>query len=196
MSLDGAIVGPDGRSRSVSSDVDRELLGLLRRDADCILIGAGTARTEGYNRPRVPLVIVSRSMQGLAEIPALSDAPDDRPRPIVVTTESSDLGLRASIQSKADVLIAGSDVVDLPMALDALRARGLMRVHCEGGASLLGQLIEAELLDELYVTITPRLVGATSNHHLVDAPWPRMRDARFTSLATCQGNVFARVELR
>ena len=59
----------------------------------------------------------------------------------------------------ADVVIVGDDDVDLPAATAALRERGLHRVHCEGGPTLLAQLVAADLLDELLLTVTPLLAG-------------------------------------
>jgi len=50
--------------------------------------------------------------------------------------------------------------VDLPGALDALAARGMTRVLCEGGPRLLGALLAAGRLDELCMTLAPTLVGA------------------------------------
>jgi riboflavin biosynthesis pyrimidine reductase len=55
--------------------------------------------------------------------------------------------------------VAGEDDVDLAAALDSLAARGLRRVLCEGGPSLLADVAAAGRLDELCVTFSPQLVG-------------------------------------
>src|SRR5665647_3054738 len=52
-SLDGAATGGDGRSGSINTGADRDVFGLLRALSDVILVGAGTARIEGYRRATV-----------------------------------------------------------------------------------------------------------------------------------------------
>ena len=59
--LDGAVTGESGRSGAISNDVDRRVFELLRELADVVLVGAGTARIEGYRPADRPIVVVSRS---------------------------------------------------------------------------------------------------------------------------------------
>ena len=56
-------------------------------------------------------------------------------------------------------MVAGDDDVDLSAAVAALHARGLTRLLCEGGPTLLTALLQAGLVDELCLTSTPLLVG-------------------------------------
>ena len=49
--LDGAATGPDGLSGTIGGAADKALFGALRGRADVVLVGAGTARDEGYHRP-------------------------------------------------------------------------------------------------------------------------------------------------
>lgn len=197
MTLDGNCIGPTGMSRAISSTEDRELLVALRRDADAILIGAGNARIEGYRRPHVPLAIVSGSLRGLAHIPALSDDTTfDRPRPIVITTAAADATLREALAEIADIVIAGEQRVDLRRALDALAARGLHRIQCEGGPHLLGQLITDHLLDELFTTVSPMLVGGPASEHLMDVAGGHPVLGHLVSAHTCNGSLFLRTRLR
>ena len=57
------------------------------------------------------------------------------------------------------MLVAGDEHVDLPAALDELAGRGLARVLCEGGPTLLADLVASGRLDELCLTVAPQLVG-------------------------------------
>ena len=59
--LDGAVTGESGRSGAISNDVDRRIFELLRELADVVVVGAGTARIEGYRPADLPVVVVSRS---------------------------------------------------------------------------------------------------------------------------------------
>ena len=49
--------------------------------------------------------------------------------------------------------------VDLPAAVDALRARGYGRILSESGPHLFGSLVEAQLIDELFLTVSPLVAG-------------------------------------
>ena len=70
--VDGAAQGSDGVSKSINNDADKRVFDALRANADCLVVGAGTLRAEGYDVPRLPLVVVSRS----ADLPpTLAGAP-------------------------------------------------------------------------------------------------------------------------
>jgi riboflavin biosynthesis pyrimidine reductase len=169
-SLDGAVTR-DGRSGGLGNDDDALVFGTLRTLCDVILVGAGTVRAEGYGgirlgedaerlraawgiptQPRV--AIVSGRLELEATHPVFTDAAD---RPLVVTHASSPAGRRTELAAVADVLVCGSDEIDLPLALRELAARGLRQVLCEGGPSLFGALIEADAVDELCLTLSPVL---------------------------------------
>jgi riboflavin biosynthesis pyrimidine reductase len=80
-------------------------------------------------------------------------------RTVVVTHSGSDAALRQRLADVADVVVAGEGAVDIGAALDVLAARGLVRVLCEGGPRLLADIAAAGRLDELCLTLAPRLVG-------------------------------------
>ena len=72
ITLDGQLVGPDGSSRSLSSDIDLELLRRLRASADVIVVGKRTAEIERYTAITVrPEFVARRVAAGLTEHPAL-----------------------------------------------------------------------------------------------------------------------------
>lgn len=66
-SVDGSAQGRDGRSGTINNEVDVAVFRQLRRTADVILVGAGTARTEGYGPVRTPIVVVGHTMPPLLE---------------------------------------------------------------------------------------------------------------------------------
>ncbi|WP_426311692.1 dihydrofolate reductase family protein [Cellulosimicrobium sp. E-16] len=175
-SVDGAAWGPDHRSGSINDDADWRVFRVLRALADVVLVGAGTARAEGYtalDRPRglrhlhdtpLELAIVTRS----GRVPeALRRG--ERP-PYVLTAPAGAATARADVPPDR-VLVVGQDAVgaadggepgaavDLAAGLAALADRGLVRVLAEGGPTLLGDLLSADLVDELCVTTTPTVVG-------------------------------------
>lgn len=181
---DGAAVGPDGDSRSISSATDRALLVLLRRAADVVLVGAGTATREGYRPSRTPIAVAST---------ALTLDLDDRlfadPSTILLTSREAAPERRRAVRCQLDVL--PGDRVTPAAVVAALRARGLVRVLCEGGPRLLGSVVAAGALDELCLTTSPSLVGGPAAR-VAHGPTAAPTGLSLASLCTAQGYLFAR----
>jgi riboflavin biosynthesis pyrimidine reductase len=173
--VDGSARGPGGLSEGISNSADQRVFGRMRAFADVVMAGAGTVRAEQYRPSRlkpdaqerraaagqavVPVVaVVTRSLHLDLTMPLFTES---LVRTIVITSASSDPGLRAETARLADVIVAGDDEIDLPTALDALHERGLVRVHSEGGPHLLGDLAAAGVLDELLLTVTPLVAGGS-----------------------------------
>ena len=170
-STDGA-ASMHGRAGPLSSPLDQQLLRALRGYADVVLVGAGTARAENYGPVRLidaqrsyrrerwaldeppPIAVVSQS----GKLP-LSLFAERAQRPTVITSSTAAAGLRFEPEARPDVVIAGEDSVDMATAIAALSSRGMRRVLCEGGPTLLDELVLRDLIDEMCVTIAPRLAG-------------------------------------
>jgi riboflavin biosynthesis pyrimidine reductase len=153
--LDGAATGPDGRSGTINNEADHAVFHTLRRTADVIVVGAGTARAEGYGPTHVPVVLVSRAGH---VPPALRGAEPGR---VLLATCAESPGLPEARRTLGEehVLLVGDQDVD-PVALRAaLVDRGHRDVLTEGGPSLLGDLVAAGVVDELCLTWVPRLMG-------------------------------------
>ncbi|WP_345383060.1 pyrimidine reductase family protein [Pseudonocardia yuanmonensis] len=162
-SLDGA-VSVDGRSGGLGTPADKAVFGTLRRLADVVLVGAGTARAERYRgarRPAIgrdappPIAVVTGSA---ALEPDLGLFTDTFVPTIVLTTAGAPPERRAALRE------AGADVVELPdlavpTLLGELERRGMRRVLCEGGPGLHGDLIAAGAVDELCLTLSPLLAA-------------------------------------
>ena len=164
-SVDGATtVG--GVSGGLGGRADQALFMVLRSLADGVLVAAGTLRAERYRPSRTPIAVVSRSLRLDWEAPFFT-AP--LARPIVVTVAQAPADQLARAGQVADVVVAGDRDVDLAVALTALGERGWRAVLAEGGPTLNGQLAQAGLLDELCLTLSPRLAGAGAKR-ILDGP--------------------------
>jgi riboflavin biosynthesis pyrimidine reductase len=173
-SVDGAATDPEGRAGGLAGEGDRELFRTLRALADCILVGAETVRVEGYGPHRVrsdlrerrradgrdapaAIAIVTRSVALDFDAPLFTEAVTPT---VVVTCEAADRERLAAARRAGRVLIAGDTAVDLSEALRLLRGEyGYAHVLSEGGPRVGAELIALGLLDELCLTIGPRLVG-------------------------------------
>lgn len=171
-SLDGGATGPDGRSGSLGDAADRRVFGALRALADVVLVGAGTVRAEGYDDVQVPSRLRAvRAARGradrveLAVVTASGTVPDtalDAGALVVTSSAAPGLpALRERVGSDRLLVADGPDAgrVDLAAALRGLADRGLVRVHTEGGPTLVRDLLDAGLVDELCLTLAPLLVG-------------------------------------
>ena len=187
-SVDGA-TAVDGVAGGLGGDADRALFALLRRLADVVLVAAGTVRAEGYGPSPVPIAVVTRSCRldwdsrfFTAQVA----------RPVVVTVATAPAEARARAAEVADVVVAGERDVDLARALDALGARGWRAVLCEGGPTLNGQLAAAGLLDELCLTLSPRLVGGDAKRLLAGPLLPGPPTLTLASACEEDGFLFLR----
>jgi riboflavin biosynthesis pyrimidine reductase len=165
-----------GVTAELGGEADHHAFRALRGAADVILVGAGTVRDEGYGPPRgTQARRDDRVARGLAPVPRLAIVtgrvdldPDLRVfsepthRPLVVTHDAAPADALARVASVADVVQVGADVVDLEAALLALASLGLRRVLCEGGPRLNDALLRADLVDELFLTIAPTLLGGAA----------------------------------
>ena len=166
--VDGA-TSVEGRSGGLGGPADKVVFGAIRAVADAILVGAGTVRAEQYGPPRTPpgrdtpprlaIVTLSLNIDPSARVFA---ATEDGSRPIIVTAARSDASRRAALSEVADIVVAGDDDVDLRRAIRAIGERGARVVLCEGGPSLNGHLVRADLVDELCLTLAPLIAGGDS----------------------------------
>jgi riboflavin-specific deaminase-like protein len=169
VTLDGRVT-LEGRSGAIGSDSDTAMLVALRTRVDAVMIGAGTMRAECYGRiVRDPVERERRQRDGPPHDPLMVlvsgrlDLPWDAP--LFTEGEGQVLIFTASDEEPPETatpiqVARHRDQVDLVAALDTLRREhGVSALLCEGGPRLLAQLIEAELIDELFITHAPKVAG-------------------------------------
>jgi riboflavin biosynthesis pyrimidine reductase len=162
-----------GRSGPLGGRADRALFHGLRAVVDAVMAGAGTVRAEGYRRlVRDEAVRRRRRERGLAEEPLacivsgrLALAPAQVPllaepaaRVAIVTSSEASL---PDCPAHVEYVRARRDgALDLEAALGELRGRfGVRTLLCEGGPRLAAQLCAAGLVDELFLSLAPKLAG-------------------------------------
>jgi len=179
-SVDGvvALASQEESGHLISGDdePDRFIMGLLRASVDAVLIGAGTFRkAQGQLwhaeaiypaaqdlfatlrlqlnlRPQPLLVIVTDIGDIDPAQPALQDC-------LILTTPRGECRLRSSLCSGAQLAVFDAPSISGRSMLDVLSARDLHVVLVEGGPTLVGQLLGEGLIDELFLTTSPRLFG-------------------------------------
>lgn len=204
-SLDGK-AAVEGRTRALGGEADRQLFHQLRTQADALLVGAGTVREERYGRatksdelrakreeeglePNPLTVIVSGRLSLPADLPILQD-PGSR---VLIAT-----GAEHEIEgTKAHVEYARTGD-DLPLLLALLRERhGVRSVLCEGGPTLNSYLLAAGVVDELFLSFSPKLVGGA--HALTIVAGRELlepSEAELAWLLEGDGDLFSRWRIR
>jgi riboflavin-specific deaminase-like protein len=169
-----------GRAGPIGNEADRALFMELRTVADAILVGSGTLRAESYGRlVRDPALRERRTQRGL----------DPDPLGCVVTHSGrlpfdiplfSEPGSRVLVytsvegpfpETAADVSVIRISAAELTMTtvLERLRAdHGVRSLLCEGGPTVLAALLAEEVLDELFLSIAPKLAGGRDVPTVVD----------------------------
>ena len=188
-SLDGVVsLGSKPSAGSIISGkypADRFLMGLLRACADAVVIGAGTLRatpghlwTPAHVYPDLATAFISlRSALGRATEPQLvvitssGDIESSHSAlargSLVMTTDDGAKVIGRSLPSTCQVIAMGKgEFVDLREAVAALRARGLEVLLTEGGPHLMGQLIDAGLMEEVFLTMSPVVAGRGAERRL------------------------------
>jgi riboflavin biosynthesis pyrimidine reductase len=181
-SVDGS-AARGGFSKGLSDQADRRVFNLLRRLCDVVVVGSGTIRVEGYGGMRVDTPSEAwREAHGLAAQPRLAIVsnrlrlePDAAvfaravTRPLLITSNAAARERGGDFESVAEVLACGEDEVDPHVLVAALVARGLPRMLCEGGPSLFATLAEADVVDEVCLTVTSVIVGGAGPRILATA---------------------------
>ena len=202
---------------------DRFVMGLLRAIADAVLVGAGTLRAAAgeawtpasIHPPSAAAYADLRRRLGLREQPITAvvtgsgaldlrhpGLADPAVEVVVITTAAGVATLRRqAVPGHVDIRSTG-DRIEPRDVLQTLAFHGAELVLCEGGPHLIGELLTAGLVDELFLTIAPQLAGRSPRHprlgllenaafDLADAPWARLVDLRRSG-----DHLFTRYRLR
>jgi riboflavin-specific deaminase-like protein len=204
-SLDGKAT-IEWRTKGLSTELDRRVFHQLRTQADAVMVGAGTVRTERYGRitksqelrerrsaeglaPDPLAVIVSGRLDLPADLPILNE-PDQR----VVIATGSDASL-PGLGAQVDYARLGDDLPKLMAYLH--ETHGVRSVLCEGGPTLNSYLFASRLVDELFLTLNPKVVGGAAALTIV-AGRELVEPAELTlvSVAEGEGDLFTRWRAR
>jgi riboflavin-specific deaminase-like protein len=201
-SLDGKAT-IDWRTKGLSTELDRQLFHQLRTQGDAIMVGAGTVRTERYGRmAKSDELRAAREQEGLAPDPvavvvsARLDLPADlpllnEPQQRVAIATGSDASLPEELASQIAYERTGDD---LPLLMTRLRQQHEIRsVVCEGGPTLNSHLLAAGLVDELWLTLNPKLAGGAAALTIVAGrQLVEPVDLEPVSVAEGEGDLFTR----
>jgi 2,5-diamino-6-(ribosylamino)-4(3H)-pyrimidinone 5'-phosphate reductase len=164
MTLDGKIASKSKNSK-ISSKEDLKRVHEIRKSVDGIMIGINTAiiddprltvhKIPGKRKDNPTRIIVDSK----ARIPLSSRVFGDEAKTIVAVSKKAQVTRLKKIEEKAEVIVCGSEKVDLCCLMEELYKRGIKSILLEGGGTLNWGMLEQGLVDEVRVAISPRIVG-------------------------------------
>jgi riboflavin-specific deaminase-like protein len=191
-----------GVSGPIGSAADTAMLAGLRTRFDAVMIGAGTMRAERYGRlvadqeqrerrerlglPHDPLMVI---VSGRLDLPW--DAPlftAGAGRVLIFTaSEAEPPDTATSLE-----VVRHDKFVNLVEALRHLRSeRGIRALLCEGGPGLHGELEGGGMVDDLFLTIAPKLTGGEAPR-IIEGELPAVAELELAWLLERDGELFAR----
>jgi riboflavin biosynthesis pyrimidine reductase len=175
----------EGRSGPIGSDTDTAMLVGLRKRFEAVMIGAGTMRAERYG-PMEPLMVL---VSGRLDLPW--DAPlftEERGEALIFTaSEAEPPETAASVE-----VVRHEGAVNLREALRYLRQeRGIRSLLSEGGPHLHAQMQADGLVDDLFLTIAPKLSGGGAPR-ITEGSLPDVVGLELAWLLERDGELFAR----
>jgi riboflavin biosynthesis pyrimidine reductase len=194
----------DGRTAPLGSPGDRAAFHLLRTEVDAVLAGTRTMFVEKYGpmaknqelsqlrvragRPPQPLaVLISRSGTIPFEIPLFADPDSQVAVYAPAGTDVPDTAAAVTFHELSD------GDAGLHQAMSSLRTDHDVRsVLCEGGPSLFSALLLDDLVDELFLTLAPKLVGGDEVGVTTGRPLDELADLRLVCALEQDGTLFLR----
>jgi riboflavin biosynthesis pyrimidine reductase len=151
--LTGTAAGADGTSESLTNRVDRTILGIIRSQADVVVVGAQSVRAEGYVVPRrARLAVVSRSGDLAGHRLTLDPGGPEDQVLLLVPASAPQID---TVHGMTIVRLPDAEPITPDRIVEALASRGLSRIVCEGGPSLATQFADAGAIGEYCLTVAP-----------------------------------------
>jgi riboflavin-specific deaminase-like protein len=191
----------EGRSGPIGSEADTAMLAGLRTRFDAVMIGAGTMRAERYGRPiRRPEAREKRRRATLAPEPLMVlvsgrlDLPWDAP----LFASDADVVIFTSSETEPPPTASPVEVVRHPGAVNLSQAvrylrheKGIRSLLCEGGPHLHEQMQADGLVDDLFLTVAPKLSGG-GGPRILEGPLPKAIGFELAWLLEEEGELFTR----
>jgi 2,5-diamino-6-(ribosylamino)-4(3H)-pyrimidinone 5'-phosphate reductase len=179
VTLDGRVIRPGGRWYGLTSRNDRKRMDEIRLLSQALIIGTNTIITDnpvvwnvhedGSKNPDSPIPV----MMCRSRLPPVSSRIfESVHRPLIFVNEQlfseNDGKYDENIYNNAaELILLPEDEIIPEVVLTHLRAKGIYRVLIEGGPSLNHAFIEKNLINRIYLTIVPYIIGGSEGSGIV-----------------------------
>lgn len=200
-SVDGKITSARREYPRLTSKRDKILMDRIRAESDAVAIGAGTLRADdpplqirdpemrayrtqlGKSGP-LTCVLVSRSLAFPGDSRFFAN--EAKARLIVATCDSAPTHESAPWATRVETWRMGAHSVDLNRLVQRLHDEGVERLLVEGGGELNWGFVAADLVDEIYLTLAPTLLGGRAAPTLLEGDGFAMGEQRRLELVECR----------
>ena len=175
MTIDGKISSHCGDS-NISSSEDLKRLHRLRSQVDAIVVGINTVIADDpmltirlvNNKRKSPMRVILDSYGKIPLDSNILKSSFNIRTIIVVTKNATKDNIKKIKNSGASVLEVGSRSVNLQKLFNILRNMGCKKILVEGGGELNWSCLDNEIVSELMVTISPKIIGGRNAITLVE----------------------------
>ncbi len=175
MTADGKIATRKGNS-AISSNADLRRVHQLRNSVDAIMVGISTVLTDdpqltvrfGTAGSRSPARVVVDSTGKIPSSSRLLKKANEINTIVATSKRITFDNIRRIESTGAKVLVAGRNKVELRKVFRILEKMGYKRILVEGGGELNWSVLKLGIVDELTITISPRIIGGRSATTLVE----------------------------
>lgn len=182
MSLDGKLSTYERKQVKISNKEDFERVDALRAGADAVMVGSNTVaiddpklvvKSEELRKERIakglsenPVKVLVGSIKGIRmDGDFLNYGNAEK---IIFTTEKEDRSKIDALKKKAAVYVLGKEKTNICEMVGILAGLGIKRIMVEGGGTLNYEMLEAGLVDEIYVAVGPVIFGGKDAPTLAD----------------------------
>lgn len=182
MSLDGKLSTIERKQVKISNKEDFERVDRLRAESDAVMVGSNTAvgddpklvvKSEILRKERLakglsenPVKIMVGSIKNLKTESDFLDY--GKAEKIIFTTEKDNIEKIAALKKKAKVFVVPKTKDNIYQMAEILYDLGIKRLMVEGGGTLNYEMLEAGLVDEIYVAVGPKIFGGENAPTLAD----------------------------
>lgn len=164
MTLDGKVSRPDGKWYGISSRNDKRRMDEIRSEAEALILGKNSLLNddpvthlrfvESDREPRPILLVRNGTLPESLKVFHFS-----KERPLLFCTKRNKAEVEANLGSLAEIVIVEAEDIDSEFVLSELGRRGYKKVLLEGGPGFNEIFFRKDLVDRLYLTIVPFLIG-------------------------------------
>lgn len=166
ISIDGKIASRSGDSK-LSSQIDKVRLHKLRSKVDAILVGKNTVQrddpllTVRYTKGKNPIRIILDSQGTIPINSKILQTCDKVPTIIAVSRKISNENLKKLNKFPVEIIMSGENLVNIKSLMKSLSKRKIKTILVEGGGTVNWQFIQNKMFDEIFITISPFIIGGT-----------------------------------
>ena len=183
ISIDGKIATKTGDSK-LSSKQDLVRLHKLRSKVDAILIGKNTVQKDNplltvrHTKGKNPIRIILDSNGTISTKSKIIQTSNKIPTIIVVSKKISDSNLQKLKKFPIDVIVTGSNSINIKSLLKKLSEKNIKTILVEGGGTVNWEFVKNNFFDELIITLSPFLIGGKDSVSLIQGNgFKKIRDS-------------------